>query len=256
MVNISIVLYSPLSSSLLPPFWFRSQRLTTAGQGRGRWAAGMSTLNGWPALLASSARPSPKTTCLPGTLSITTSGNKHARQFSLCQLLYWMSLLHFWFVIWFALAFVYFKHFVVGLLLSKVENRLQRRPRSTSMKDRQNSKAQSDRTSSMESECSPDSRLIAQVNHSQIEYQAPDWFFKDDVSFSDSVLLICPQRFPGSLCMTSWTRSSSLMNAYQRASSSSTPWSGKDRWIHLLMYTVETLRPWKIALLQSIIESQ
>lgn len=44
-----------------------------------------------------------------------------------------------------------------------MENRLQRRPRSTSMKDRQNSKAQSDRTSSMESECSPDSRLIAQV---------------------------------------------------------------------------------------------
>lgn len=47
--------------------------------------------------------------------------------------------------------------------ISKMENRLQRRPRSTSMKDRQNSKAQSDRTSSMESECSPDSRLIAQV---------------------------------------------------------------------------------------------
>uniref|UniRef100_A0A3Q3WQS4 Phosphofurin acidic cluster sorting protein 2-like n=1 Tax=Mola mola TaxID=94237 RepID=A0A3Q3WQS4_MOLML len=45
-------------------------------------------------------------------------------------------------------------------LLSKIENRMQRRPRSTSMKDRQNSKAQSDRTSSMDSECSPDSRLI------------------------------------------------------------------------------------------------
>lgn len=51
---------------------------------------------------------------------------------------------------------------------SKMENRLQRRPRSTSMKDRQNSKAQSDRTSSMESECSPDSRLIAQVNNTQM----------------------------------------------------------------------------------------
>lgn len=49
-----------------------------------------------------------------------------------------------------------------------MENRLQRRPRSTSMKDRQNSKAQSDRTSSMESECSPDSRLIAQVKNSQM----------------------------------------------------------------------------------------
>lgn len=61
---------------------------------------------------------------------------------------------------------MYFKLLVFGLFLSKVENRLQRRPRSTSMKDRQNSKAQSDRTSSMESECSPDSRLIAQVNNS------------------------------------------------------------------------------------------
>lgn len=49
------------------------------------------------------------------------------------------------------------------LFHSKMESRLQRRPRSTSMKDRQNSKAQSDRTSSMESECSPESRLIAQV---------------------------------------------------------------------------------------------
>lgn len=58
----------------------------------------------------------------------------------------------------FALNVLCFSPFV-----SKMENRLQRRPRSTSMKDRQNSKAQSDRTSSMESECSPDSRLIAQV---------------------------------------------------------------------------------------------
>uniref|UniRef100_A0A8C6TFP1 Phosphofurin acidic cluster sorting protein 2 n=1 Tax=Neogobius melanostomus TaxID=47308 RepID=A0A8C6TFP1_9GOBI len=45
-------------------------------------------------------------------------------------------------------------------VLSKMDNKLQRRTRSTSMKDRQNSKAQNDRTSSMESECSPDSRLI------------------------------------------------------------------------------------------------
>uniref|UniRef100_A0A673KVQ7 Phosphofurin acidic cluster sorting protein 1-like n=1 Tax=Sinocyclocheilus rhinocerous TaxID=307959 RepID=A0A673KVQ7_9TELE len=46
---------------------------------------------------------------------------------------------------------------------SKTDSKLQRRPRSTSMKDRQNSKAQSDRTSSIESETSPDSRLITQV---------------------------------------------------------------------------------------------
>uniref|UniRef100_A0A8C1N2F4 Si:ch211-126j24.1 n=1 Tax=Cyprinus carpio TaxID=7962 RepID=A0A8C1N2F4_CYPCA len=47
--------------------------------------------------------------------------------------------------------------------LIKTDSKLQRRPRSTSMKDRQNSKAQSDRTSSIESETSPDSRLITQV---------------------------------------------------------------------------------------------
>lgn len=57
-----------------------------------------------------------------------------------------------------------FERFLI-CLLSKMENRLQRRTRSTSMKDRQNSKAQNDRTSSMESECSPESRLIAQVDH-------------------------------------------------------------------------------------------
>lgn len=46
---------------------------------------------------------------------------------------------------------------------SKTDSKLQRRPRSTSMKDRQSSKAQSDRTSSIDSETSPDSRLIVQV---------------------------------------------------------------------------------------------
>uniref|UniRef100_A0AAZ3SAP7 Phosphofurin acidic cluster sorting protein 1/2 C-terminal domain-containing protein n=1 Tax=Oncorhynchus tshawytscha TaxID=74940 RepID=A0AAZ3SAP7_ONCTS len=45
----------------------------------------------------------------------------------------------------------------------KTENKLQRRPRSTSMKDRQNSKAQSDRTSSIDSETSPESRIAVQV---------------------------------------------------------------------------------------------
>uniref|UniRef100_A0A8C9Z2I3 Phosphofurin acidic cluster sorting protein 2-like n=1 Tax=Sander lucioperca TaxID=283035 RepID=A0A8C9Z2I3_SANLU len=53
-----------------------------------------------------------------------------------------------------ALSVIYFKLLVFLPSLSKVENRLQRRPRSTSMKDRQNSKAQN-------------SRLIAQVNTSQ-----------------------------------------------------------------------------------------
>lgn len=46
---------------------------------------------------------------------------------------------------------------------SKGESRVPRRTRSTSMKDRQNSRAQSDRTTSVDSEYSPDSRFTAQV---------------------------------------------------------------------------------------------
>ncbi|KAI2658174.1 Phosphofurin acidic cluster sorting protein 1 [Labeo rohita] len=45
---------------------------------------------------------------------------------------------------------------------SKGESRVPRRTRSTSMKDRQNSRAQSDRTTSVDSEYSPDSRFTAQ----------------------------------------------------------------------------------------------
>lgn len=54
------------------------------------------------------------------------------------------------------------------------------------------------------------------------------------------------QRFLGNLCMTSWTRSWSLTSAYQRASFSSTPWSGRDRcgffftW-HLYTYFISNL---------------
>ncbi|XP_068581496.1 phosphofurin acidic cluster sorting protein 2 isoform X1 [Cebidichthys violaceus] len=72
---------------------------------------------------------------------------------------------------------------------SKVENRLQRRPRSTSMKDRQNSKAQSDRTSSMESECSPDSRLIAQVPRKSV-YDQLNQILISDERLPESIILI------------------------------------------------------------------
>lgn len=47
----------------------------------------------------------------------------------------------------------------------------------------------------MDSECSPDSRLIAQVNHSQMLYSHSDVFITYDGDFvwsvSDSLLLIC-----------------------------------------------------------------
>uniref|UniRef100_A0AAQ5Y0F4 Phosphofurin acidic cluster sorting protein 2 n=1 Tax=Amphiprion ocellaris TaxID=80972 RepID=A0AAQ5Y0F4_AMPOC len=82
------------------------------------------------------------------------------------------------------------------LFLSKVENRLQRRPRSTSMKDRQNSKAQSDRTSSMESECSPDSRLIAQVPRKSV-YDQLNQILISDERLPESIILINTMEWQG-----------------------------------------------------------
>ncbi|KAA8584018.1 hypothetical protein FQN60_015226, partial [Etheostoma spectabile] len=79
---------------------------------------------------------------------------------------------------------------------SKVENRLQRRPRSTSMKDRQNSKAQNDRTSSMESECSPDSRLIAQVPRKSV-YDQLNQILISDERLPESIILINTMEWQG-----------------------------------------------------------
>uniref|UniRef100_A0A8C7Z1K7 Phosphofurin acidic cluster sorting protein 2-like n=1 Tax=Oryzias sinensis TaxID=183150 RepID=A0A8C7Z1K7_9TELE len=78
----------------------------------------------------------------------------------------------------------------------KVENRLQRRPRSTSMKDRQNSKAQSDRTSSMESECSPESRLIAQVPRKSV-YDQLNQILISDERLPESIILINTTEWQG-----------------------------------------------------------
>ncbi|XP_035028834.1 phosphofurin acidic cluster sorting protein 2 isoform X1 [Hippoglossus stenolepis] len=79
---------------------------------------------------------------------------------------------------------------------SKVENKLQRRPRSTSMKDRQNSKAQSDRTSSMESEYSPDSRLIAQVPRKSV-YDQLNQILISDERLPESIILINTMEWQG-----------------------------------------------------------
>uniref|UniRef100_A0A1A8BYX2 Phosphofurin acidic cluster sorting protein 2 n=1 Tax=Nothobranchius kadleci TaxID=1051664 RepID=A0A1A8BYX2_NOTKA len=79
---------------------------------------------------------------------------------------------------------------------SKVENRLQRRPRSTSMKDRQNSKAQSDRTSSMESECSPDSRQMAQVPRKSV-YDQLNQILISDERLPESIILINTTEWQG-----------------------------------------------------------
>nr|XP_057915228.1 phosphofurin acidic cluster sorting protein 2 isoform X4 [Doryrhamphus excisus] len=79
---------------------------------------------------------------------------------------------------------------------SKMENKLQRRPRSTSMKDRQNSKAQSDRTSSIDSECSPESRLIAQVPRKSV-YDQLNQILISDERLPESIILINTMEWQG-----------------------------------------------------------
>ncbi|KAA0712530.1 Phosphofurin acidic cluster sorting protein 1 [Triplophysa tibetana] len=72
---------------------------------------------------------------------------------------------------------------------SKTDSKLQRRPRSTSMKDRQNSMAQSDRTNSVESETSPDSRLITQVPRKSV-YDQLNQILNSDEHLPESIILI------------------------------------------------------------------
>ncbi|XP_047660399.1 phosphofurin acidic cluster sorting protein 2 isoform X1 [Tachysurus fulvidraco] len=72
---------------------------------------------------------------------------------------------------------------------SKTDSKLQRRPRSTSMKDRQSSKAQSDRTSSIDSETSPDSRLIVQVPRKSV-YDQLNQILNSDEQLPESIILI------------------------------------------------------------------
>uniref|UniRef100_A0A3B4AEM5 Phosphofurin acidic cluster sorting protein 2 n=1 Tax=Periophthalmus magnuspinnatus TaxID=409849 RepID=A0A3B4AEM5_9GOBI len=78
----------------------------------------------------------------------------------------------------------------------KMDNKLQRRTRSTSMKDRQNSKAQNDRTSSMESECSPDSRLIAQVPRKSV-YDQLNQILISDERLPECIILINTTEWQG-----------------------------------------------------------
>uniref|UniRef100_A0A3Q2YTH1 Phosphofurin acidic cluster sorting protein 2-like n=1 Tax=Hippocampus comes TaxID=109280 RepID=A0A3Q2YTH1_HIPCM len=86
--------------------------------------------------------------------------------------------------------------FFALMSLDKMENKLQRRPRSTSMKDRQNSKAQSDRTSSIESECSPESRLIAQVPRKSV-YDQLNQILISDERLPESIILINTMEWQG-----------------------------------------------------------
>ncbi|XP_071374506.1 phosphofurin acidic cluster sorting protein 2-like, partial [Centroberyx affinis] len=72
---------------------------------------------------------------------------------------------------------------------SKTGGQLSRHPRNISMKDRQNSKGQTDRTSSIDSETSPDSRIPAQVARKSVLDQLNHILFSDDL-LPDSIILI------------------------------------------------------------------
>ncbi|EMP36548.1 Phosphofurin acidic cluster sorting protein 1 [Chelonia mydas] len=72
---------------------------------------------------------------------------------------------------------------------AKAESRQVWRPRSTSMKDRQNLKGQSDRTSSLDSESSPDSRHSAQVPRKSV-YDQLNQILISDEQLPESIILV------------------------------------------------------------------
>ncbi|XP_048338400.1 phosphofurin acidic cluster sorting protein 2-like isoform X2 [Sphaerodactylus townsendi] len=72
---------------------------------------------------------------------------------------------------------------------SKVENKPLWRPRSMSVKDRQNSKGQGDRTSSLDSESSPDSRQSTQVPRKSV-YDQLNQILVSDEQLPESIILV------------------------------------------------------------------
>uniref|UniRef100_A0A8D0CG06 Phosphofurin acidic cluster sorting protein 2-like n=1 Tax=Salvator merianae TaxID=96440 RepID=A0A8D0CG06_SALMN len=72
---------------------------------------------------------------------------------------------------------------------SKVENKQLWRPRSMSVKDRQNSRGQGDRTSSLDSESSPDSRQSTQVPRKSV-YDQLNQILVSDEQLPESIILV------------------------------------------------------------------
>ncbi|XP_054840295.1 phosphofurin acidic cluster sorting protein 1-like isoform X2 [Eublepharis macularius] len=72
---------------------------------------------------------------------------------------------------------------------SKVENKQLWRPRSMSVKDRQNSKGHADRTSSLDSESSPDSRQSTQVPRKSV-YDQLNQILVSDEQLPESIILV------------------------------------------------------------------
>ncbi|XP_059576365.1 phosphofurin acidic cluster sorting protein 2 isoform X5 [Alligator mississippiensis] len=79
---------------------------------------------------------------------------------------------------------------------SKAESKQLWRPRSTSMKDRQNSKAQSDRASSLDSESSPDSRLNTQAPRKSV-YDQLNQILVSDEQLPESIILVNAAEWQG-----------------------------------------------------------
>ncbi|XP_025067657.1 phosphofurin acidic cluster sorting protein 2-like isoform X6 [Alligator sinensis] len=79
---------------------------------------------------------------------------------------------------------------------SKAESKQLWRPRSTSMKDQQNSKAQSDRASSLDSESSPDSRLNTQAPRKSV-YDQLNQILVSDEQLPESIILVNAAEWQG-----------------------------------------------------------
>uniref|UniRef100_A0A8C2I6V5 Phosphofurin acidic cluster sorting protein 2 n=1 Tax=Cyprinus carpio TaxID=7962 RepID=A0A8C2I6V5_CYPCA len=77
----------------------------------------------------------------------------------------------------------------VFMTSSKAESRVPRYARSTSMKDRQISRAQSERTISVDSECSPDSRFSTQVPRKSV-YDQLNQILISDERLPENIILI------------------------------------------------------------------
>ncbi|XP_048452568.1 phosphofurin acidic cluster sorting protein 1-like [Rhincodon typus] len=91
---------------------------------------------------------------------------------------------------------------------SKSESRQLRRPRSTSLKDRHNSKTQGDRASSFDSECLPDSRFNTQVPRKSVYDQLNQILISDD-QLPESIILVN---------ITDWQGQASIPNAKHKMS--------------------------------------
>ncbi|XP_053314512.1 phosphofurin acidic cluster sorting protein 2-like isoform X2 [Spea bombifrons] len=82
------------------------------------------------------------------------------------------------------------------IMSPRQENKLTRGPRSISMKDRQSSRAQSDRGSSLEGESSPDSRLCSQVPRKSV-FDELNEILGSEQHLPDSIVLLSTSEWQG-----------------------------------------------------------